>query len=62
MKHIYLSWEQNSLEEEFVEQEDETVQYEYEEEAPTRNLSVRIGWVPNTDFDGVDTKPLFDDI
>ena len=42
-------------------QEDEQVQDEDEEEAPAINLIVGIGWLPKTNFDGVDTETLFDD-
>ena len=54
-KHIYLSWKLNALEEDFVEQEYEEVQDEYKEEALLRNPGVGMGWLPNKNFDGVDT-------
>ena len=61
MKKIHLSWEKNATDEEFSEQEDEEVQYEYEEEAPSKNTGIGIVWFPNTEFYGVDTHLLFDD-
>ena len=61
MKQIYLSWEQNFLEEKFVEQKDEEVQYENEEEVTKKNLGVGICLSRNTNFDGVGTQPSFDD-
>ena len=61
MKKINLSWEKNATDEEFSEQEDEEVKYEYEEEAPSRNTGIGIVWFQNTDFYGVDTQILFDD-
>ena len=43
MKQIYLSWEKNSLEGEFVEHDDEEVQDKDEEEEPERNTASGIG-------------------
>ena len=57
----YLSWEQNFLEEEFLAQEDEEVQYGYEEESPAKKMGLGIVWSRNTNFDGVGNQPSFYD-
>ena len=44
-----------------MEQEYEDVQDEYQGKEYTINPGVGIGWYQNTEFDGVDTRPLFDD-